>query len=217
MNVIHLTGDEPGLQAIVRAAFPQYNGRKFRLEIATHPINVKSYWDGGSRDYFVFVQLSTLRAVEMPAQSAYDVQIPGAHAVTLPDGIACVEHSIFCGKDSGITIHLAPSNATPFLPAPSDLSRWERIVLSATRSYKNSYNGVSDCRLMEAQRVTGITRDAWTMASDALKTKGLLNKAGAITVSGRNAIGQTDLHTLRETDQEKLTRIADKALTQYRD
>ena len=37
--------------------------------------------------------------------------------MTLPSGVICVEHSIFCGKDVGIRIHVNPENLVSMLPA----------------------------------------------------------------------------------------------------
>jgi hypothetical protein len=176
-------------QAIVNAAFPSYNGRKFRMEIANHPLNVKSYWDGGSRDYFTFVNLATRETASMPAQSAFDPQIAGADAVNLPAGFVCVEHSIFCGKDGGITIHVQPDNAPLLLPAPeSELSENQKIVLLYTRCRKSSYAGIYDYRFYDANRTKGISRQNWDSAKAALIASGHLNKAGAITVKGKNAV-----------------------------
>src|SRR5262245_51955510 len=94
-QTIYLTGSEPLVQAIARAAYPSYQGRKFKLRTTDGPINVRSYWDGGSRDYYVFVRLSDMHATgEVPAQSAYDRRIVGAEAVPLPPGVVCVQHSI---------------------------------------------------------------------------------------------------------------------------
>jgi hypothetical protein len=108
---------DASIKAIVQACYPDYRGRKFHMAAQLHPLNVASYWDGGSRDYFVFYCLSTEATVPMPAQSAYDKALPAAERVTLPDGILCVEHSYFCGHDGGITIHVNPSNLAKFLPA----------------------------------------------------------------------------------------------------
>jgi hypothetical protein len=197
-SAIHVTGKEPEVAAIVRATFPEYAGRKVCIQILDGPIDVRSYWSEGSRSYFRFLHLDTgTVSAEVPAQSAFDPPIRNAGSVTVPDGVACVEHSIFCGTDSGITIHIPASNAPKYLPPTLELSRWERIVLAATRSLKSSYNGIPDYRLHEAQQETGITRDAWQMAKDALIVKGLLNKAGAITVTGKNAIGWTSLSELK--------------------
>jgi hypothetical protein len=104
-------------KAVVSACFPSYRGRKYRLNVQTHPLNVKSSWSGGSRDQFVFFNLETRTVFQVPPQSAFDKQIKGADTVTLPDGIVCVSHSIFMGKDSGITIHVNPANVAAMLPA----------------------------------------------------------------------------------------------------
>ena len=82
----------------------------------TYPLNVKSSWEGGSRSYFTFLRLDTFEQAAMPAQSGYDAQIRGADAITLPENVACIEHSIFCGKDAGIRIHVNPANITKLLP-----------------------------------------------------------------------------------------------------
>lgn len=106
----------PKIVALAKAAFPDYRGRKFRLVVDADPIDVRSYWDGGSRDYFRFVNLATAAMAEVPAQSAFDKPINGAERVELPPHVACVRHSYFCGKDSGLTVFL-PKPATVTEPA----------------------------------------------------------------------------------------------------
>ena len=105
---------------IVKAAFPDYRGRKIRVEprAPDKPIDCRSYWDDGSRDYFTFVALteSFAAVVEMPAQSAYDHKVPGLEVMTLPRGIVCVQRSFFCGKDAGCTIHVRADDLAPMLP-----------------------------------------------------------------------------------------------------
>ena len=106
------------IKTLVSKAYPSYRGRKYRLTVSDSPINCASHWDGGSRDYFVFANLATGEvSSQVPAQSAFDKQISGVQDVRLPAGFVCIEHSIFCGKDSGITIHVLPENAAKFLPA----------------------------------------------------------------------------------------------------
>jgi hypothetical protein len=104
------------IKAMVTRCYPDYAGRKFRIAAQVNPLNVASYWDGGSRDYFAFYCLTTGKVVPVPAQSAYDKKLPGADRVMLPDGIVCIERSFFCGKDIGITVHVNPANLTKFLP-----------------------------------------------------------------------------------------------------
>lgn len=104
------------VKQIKAATFPEYNGRRFFLMVSEAPINCASYWDGGSRSYFRFVNLATMESsVLAPAQSAYDQTVKGLDAVELPVGFACVEHSFFCGRDGGLTIHIRPENAAHLL------------------------------------------------------------------------------------------------------
>jgi hypothetical protein len=187
------------IRNIVAATFPDYHGRKFRISVSDTPLNVRSYWDGGSRRFYRFVNLATLEAsAQVPVQSMFDPEIKGADNVTLPEGFACVEHSIFCGQDTGITIHIRPENSAGLLPAPIELTREQRIVLIATRSFKSSYQGISNYRFHEAHSVTGITLDSWNLAKSQLQAKGLLDARGALTFHGKNAAGRDSLHSLRE-------------------
>jgi hypothetical protein len=189
-QTIYLTGDEPLVREIVTAAFPAYKGRKIKIRTC-ETLNVASYWSEGSRSYFAFVRLSGAHCLGIvPDQSAYDPQIPGSERVVLSPEVACVEHEIFAGKDRGITIHVHPSALNPsLLAAPTALDDDERKVLIATRSYKPSYNGDPEYR----RHQTRLSREAWDAAKARLQARGLLNKAGAITVAGRNAVGTANL------------------------
>lgn len=84
------------------------------------------------------------------------------------------------------------------LPCHVELTVDEKIVLSATRSLKSSYNGLSNYRFHEASQTTGITQARWGAALGSLKARKLLNAAGAITDEGKNAIGWTDLRSLKQ-------------------
>jgi hypothetical protein len=125
-------------------------------------------------------------SAEMPQQSAYDAPIRGGDDVKLVPGLVCVEHSIFCGKDTGITIHVHAENAPKYLPAPVDLTEDEKTVIGYTKSCKSSYAGIPNFRFHEATRRTKITLDRWEAAKASCIVKGLLNKAGALTIDGRN-------------------------------
>jgi len=187
MERYHLDKPDETVKQIVAAAFPAYRGRRFALAVQDK-INVKSYWDGGSRDYFVFVRLDDLAILTMPPQSDFDKQIAGAEDAPIPEGFVCVEHSIFCGKDHGITIHASTATLSPLLPDQSGVLSWaEQIVLYATRSLKSSYAGIPDLRRHEAKRETDITDDDYTAAKTSLVVAKYLNAVGAITPKGRNA------------------------------
>ena len=188
MSIIHL---EPTKQItdMVRIAFPRYNGRKYRIDNSGRPVNITSYWSGGSRDYFAVVNLETRKVLPVPQNgTVFDGGPIASDGVVVPPGYVIIEHSIAMGKDFGITIYIDPDTAIKFLPDPVKINDNERIVLEFTRTYKNTYAGIKNYRFYEASKKVGISRDAWNVASDSLKTAKLLNKAGAITTTGRNAL-----------------------------
>ncbi len=197
MQTVHIEPDV-FIRLMVSRAFPNYNGNKFKLAVSDSPLNCASYWDGGSRSFFVFANLATGEVSNScPVQSAFDRPIAGLDAVSLPDGFACLEHTISCGKDSGITIHIHSANAGKFLPAQVELTRFENIVLAYTRCLKSSYAGQSNYRFREANRETGISVYDWETSKANLITRGFLNKQGALTISGKNA-AKGDLYQFRQ-------------------
>ena len=176
------------VRAVCKAAFPDYTGNKCKVTFETGPINMSSYWDGGSRDYFAVVRLVDCKVVTIPQQSAYDRRINGLESFEIPAGFVVVERSIFCGKDLGLTIHARP-DGSQFLPAESvQLSTIQAHVLIATKALKPSYAGISDYRAHRLMEKFGYSREDIFQAREELKRAGLLNKAGAITTAGRNAI-----------------------------
>jgi hypothetical protein len=186
--MIHLE-PTPDVKRLASQTFPNYKGRKFKLDNSGHPVNVTSYWDGGSRDYYVALNLATGQTLPVPQNGTpFDGGPVAPNGVKVPQGYVIAEHSIFMGKDSGITFYVDPQSATQFLPTPVDLTDDERIALNATARLKNTYGGETDIRFRESRRDHGITRDRWNAAVARLKDAKLLNKAGAITTAGRNAI-----------------------------
>ena len=186
---IHLTCADPDAQAAIRlmlAAVPGYRGRKFSVR-PQESVDIRSYWDGGSRDTFTFVHLASGRVTpQAPAQSAFDRPIKGADCVTLPEGVGCVSHAIYRGRDLGLTLLIPPANAVLFLPEPASVTDDELIVLGYTGQYKNTYSGRKNIRASKAIRDGKITQDRWTAAQGTLIARKLLTKAGAITPAGRN-------------------------------
>lgn len=165
-----------------------YTGNTFKLSTA-YPHNLRSYWDGGSRSYYAFYSLVNGKCSVVESNHPLFEAGKPYYLEKLPERVLLVEHSIFCGKDHGITIYANESDLAPMLPAPTDeLTEAEKIVLTFTKCFKASYGGNSNVRYTEAKRVHGITGAAWQTAKTDLIEKGLLNKVGAITAAGRNAI-----------------------------
>lgn len=183
--MIHLDAT-PEIKAMAQNAFPDYAGRKFKLN-NYGSVNLASYWSGGSRDYFVVLSLDNGRALPVP-QNGTMFDGPNFERFDIPPGYLVVEHSIFNGRDSGITFYVNPETSLGFLPEPINLTDAERIVLQYTASHRNTYAGESNVRYREAHRDTGIIEYDWEYAKSACVLKGLLTKGNAITNKGRNAL-----------------------------
>lgn len=90
---------------IALTCYPEYKGRKIRFQVNS-TYRMADYWDGGSRDYAVAYHLETGRT-GAPATMINNPMNAAAHAeIAIPPGFAIVEHSIFCGRDAGITIYV---------------------------------------------------------------------------------------------------------------
>ena len=185
----HISKPEGLVDKVFRAAFPSYRGKKFKL-VTTERLDVRSYWDGGSRTVYVGVDLSTLATVRAPSSHpVFDPAGQGSTTVSLPLGAVIVGHSIFCGKDMGLTVYVNPEQlaTSNLIPKPKEVSEDEGIVLKYTSAYKNTYGGQTNLRFKEATRSTKITAERWEAAKVTLIERGLLRKNGSITPEGRNA------------------------------
>lgn len=166
---------------IIQTAYPGYKGRKIKISTDI-PSNLSSYWDGGSRNYYVILRLSDLSSYPLPSNHPVFEPNQPRELFTLPPGFVVVQHTIFCGKDLGITIYANSADLTPYLPAKTEISELEKAVLYYTRSLKSSYNG------QNRQEMSGIEKVDWDKTVILLKEKGLLGKRNEITTAGKNAI-----------------------------
>lgn len=92
------------LKEIALSAFPNYKGRKIRLEEATH---VDRQVEGGGtyyRDFLVGLYPKHVRAVEQPQA----FRGSGNKSTEIPFGYAYVSEGVFQGRDTGIRIYLPP-------------------------------------------------------------------------------------------------------------
>lgn len=180
-----------------------YTGRKLKARVADSVTLMDTSWSGGTRSTYLAVELATGRAASLPGNPD-PVQFGGnqeGKSIDLKPGFMIREHSIFCGKDMGLTFHLLDVDAQKFLPAEEELTKPEKIVLAATAGLKASYGGIKNFRFVEASKDTGIELADWEAAKAALIERKLLNRAGAITVTGRNAIGDTRLSHMYRPDR----------------
>ena len=188
MTTVHLRRSDESVDAIIRASFPSYNGKDVRANIATKTDFFGTQWDEGNKTDYVIIRLSDLASYSIP--QAPFARSSDAHEKyhEITPGFVVVAYHSARGREY-IEIIARPENITPMLPPPIELTEDEETVLIASRSLKSSYAGVSDYRFVESRRSRGITRQRWDAAKSALIARKLLNKAGAITVEGKNAVG----------------------------
>jgi len=100
---------DPRIKQTMQDCFPDYRGRTVR--VSNHiPSSLNSWWDGGSRDYYVFYQPSTRKTFQVHSNHPFfEANQPRQlNEQALPENVILVRHSISCGKDIGITIHIKP-------------------------------------------------------------------------------------------------------------
>src|SRR5262245_1950085 len=86
-----------------------YSGKKFKAVVTT-TLTIPSHaglWDGGSRDTFALVHLETgeARAVSDNMSAPWD-KGRRDQKIELQPGFVVREHSLFCGKDMGLTFYV---------------------------------------------------------------------------------------------------------------
>jgi hypothetical protein len=196
MSTIHV--DIANVPAHLRT-LDGYTGRKFKMVSAEHcDISAHDgYWSGGSRVTHFAVRLADGAILPLTDTTRHPLNVSATTTrYPIVSGIAIVAHSIFCGKDSGLTFYIHPTDIVPLLPASVELTPHEKIVLAATSRYKSSYAGQSryqqaryDFKYYNLAEKHGPfpTMEQWEATKESLVSKGLLNRAGAITPAGKNA------------------------------
>ena len=187
--------EKPEIARVFSAAFPSYSGRKHKVSIEETVYVPSSYWDEGSKTSAVFIRLDSLETGALPDNHPFfdrarvPNQLQAGESLPLVPGIAMVTHSLFCGKDMGLTLHVHPQDVNPLAlvdATPVELSVNERKCLEATRGFKASYGGISNYR----QHMSGMSSASWNEAKQSLIGKGLLDKRGAITNKGKNLLAR---------------------------
>ena len=109
MDEIKISYADKRVKQIITDCYPTYKGRKVRLSTYM-PKQIDSYWDEGSRDYFVWYQPTTRKSFPVHSNHpGFERNQPrNINPELIPEDVMLVEHSIFCGKDVGITIHINP-------------------------------------------------------------------------------------------------------------
>lgn len=188
MSPIYLRRSDETVKEILSLTFPEYRGTQIKAVVSDRVRLYNTQWDEGNRREYQFLDLRTKRVVPIP-EAPYTKSSPiHENPIAIEPGIVVVV-LVQAGSRSYLEIISPAENIQPLLESPQSLSDDERTVLAATAGFKSSYQGISNYRFHEARRATGITLERYESAKSSLKEKKLLNKAGAITPEGRNALG----------------------------
>ena len=101
------------VRPILKRSFPDYRGRKFKIEFTDEVNFYGTNWSGGSRNSYAFVHADgndKFLSAPAPWVNPYE-----GKKHLLPENVLVVRHTIFCGKDLGITIYAHPSYAPRLL------------------------------------------------------------------------------------------------------
>lgn len=108
----------PALRRLAKATFPAWRGRKYRIRIADTFTADGTMWSGGSRSQYVAVCLKGGGMASVPQERFLERSDAYHEPQAIPADCVVVEHSYFCGKDMGLTIHCPTPAAQRLLPGP---------------------------------------------------------------------------------------------------
>lgn len=103
------------IKHLLKKTFPNYKGRTFKVELADSVTFHDLYWGGGSRNYYKIVRVDG-QVAGLPRNTPWNDPQEGK---TLPisEEFAVVVHTIFCGRDCGITVMVNPVYGPKWLEA----------------------------------------------------------------------------------------------------
>ena len=103
------------VRAILDATFPEYRGRKFKVEFTETVTFHDTNWAGGTKNTYVAITSygRGIARLNVPAPWCNTVE---GETRELPLEVLIVKHCIFCGKDLGITIYAHPAHMPKWIP-----------------------------------------------------------------------------------------------------
>lgn len=165
--------DSKDVLALVKRAHPRFTGKSCKVEVYK-PIVPASYWSGGYRDYYALVRLNDSDEVLPVRENGSGFVRDTGVLPNIPKETALIKFTL--GPRCSATVFVNPENMPAALPDSLELSTIEQTTLNAIRCFKASYR-------REWLALRDIMLDK---VIPSLYEKGLVNKAGAITVKGRN-------------------------------
>ena len=93
---------------ILKLTYPDYKGRKYFLRVEESVLLYNLNWSDGSRRQYRFVNVDgRVDSLNMGYQQPWANQYEGLR-VTLPQDVCCVTRSVICGRETGVTVIIAP-------------------------------------------------------------------------------------------------------------
>jgi hypothetical protein len=102
------------VQPLLNAAHIMYHGRKIKVKFTTTVTFYDTNWSGGTRNQYTGVK-GDGSSLTYQAPAPWVNPVEGKTFELTPD-IIVIEHSVFCGKDLGLTIFVHPSYLPKWLP-----------------------------------------------------------------------------------------------------
>lgn len=170
---------------IIKVAFPDVKKKATRISPQEKVSFGGNYWSEGHCNYYVIVNLADMSTKAIPQDNP--LRYINDTVYDIKPGFVVVIHR-YCGVREYVEIICHPANMPINLEDKrEDFTQDELCVLYFTRCYKASYGGLSNYRYHECKSFNGITSANWELAKTSLISRGLLNKAGALTISGKNS------------------------------
>jgi len=180
----HLKLSDPTVKALINATFPELGWKKAQAVISDKITFHNTNWDEGRLREYKIVELKTMKVLPIGQAPFLRQDNFYTEPHMIPEGFVVVV-ACFVYKVNHFEIFAPASAITPMITQAPVLTYPEQVVLVATRCLKPSYAGISNYRFHANQG--RVTAEEWETAKASLIEKKFLNKAGAITVDGRNA------------------------------
>lgn len=106
------------VKEIAKATFPEWKGRKVRVQCHEQVTFRDVNWSGGTKSTYAACSLADPTAnisLEYMGKPAPWNNPWEGRSAPIPEGVVVVEHSYFCGKDMGLILHVNPNNLQPWL------------------------------------------------------------------------------------------------------
>lgn len=157
MNTTKISKSNPTIKRVITACFPQWKGRKIRVEART---SHTEYLEGGGTYYeLVNYVFADRMALPLPRCS---VSMPKREFAIVAGSVIVIKGT-FCGKDAGITILVAPIDAMILDVANTAIA--EGRAVTATAALGETGLHADEIAIWVAAGIATVARDAAALAA----------------------------------------------------